>query len=118
GGAARLCRARGVDDAAHGAQMMPRLRRAGFALLGLAATLVLANWLLPPDMTRARALSPEVAAQDGTLLRAFLSPDGYWRIATAPGDVGPRYLAILEAYEDRRFDSHPGVDVLALGRAA
>jgi penicillin-binding protein 1C len=98
--------------------MKAGLKRAGYALLGLASALVLANWLLPPDMTRARNLSPQVAARDGTLLRAFLSPDGFWRIATAPRDVGPRYLALLMAYEDRRFASHPGVDVLALGRAA
>jgi len=98
--------------------MTPRLKRAGLALLGLAFLLLLADRLLPPDMTRARALSPEVTARDGTLLRAFLSPDGAWRIATSPRDVGPRYLAILKAYEDRRFGSHPGIDALALARAA
>jgi len=98
--------------------MKPGLKRAGSALLGLTTVLVLANWLLPPDMTRAQNLSPQVTAHDGTLLRAFLSPDGFWRIQTDARDVGPRYLALLKAYEDRRFESHPGVDVLALGRAA
>src|SRR6185437_13814344 len=32
-------------------------------------------------------------------------------------DVSPRYLALLKAYEDRRFDDHHGVDLLAMGRA-
>ncbi len=98
--------------------MKPGLKRAGYALLGLTTALVLANWLLPPDMTRARNLSPQVTARDGGLLRAFLSPDGFWRIETTSRDVGPRYLAMLMAYEDRRFETHLGVDVLALGRAA
>ena len=30
----------------------------------------------------------------------------------------PRYLAMLKAYEDKRFDDHSGVDPLALARAA
>jgi penicillin-binding protein 1C len=69
-------------------------------------------------MTRAQTLSPEVVARDGTLLRAFLSKDGAWRIHTTAAQVGPRYLAMLKAYEDRNFDSHFGVDPLALARAA
>jgi penicillin-binding protein 1C len=93
-------------------------RRAGFALFGLVAALVVADRANPPDMRRAQMLSQEVTARDGTLLRAFLSKDGGWRLHTAPRDVSPRYLMLLKAYEDRRFSTHPGVDVLALGRAA
>ena len=44
-------------------------------------------------------------------------PDGRWRLPVAAADVDPRYLALLMAYEDRRFDRHPGVDPLALVRA-
>jgi len=98
---------------------MTRIRRiaalAGFGLLCAAAV---ADWLNPPDMTRAKALSPEVMARDGALLRAFLSKDGAWRIKTTPDQVSPRYLAMLKAYEDRRFDHHWGVDPQALLRAA
>jgi penicillin-binding protein 1C len=98
--------------------MMPRLQRAGFALFVLACALIVADRVFPPDMTRAKTLSPEVTAKDGSLLRAFLSQDGAWRIHTEPRDVSPRYLLLLKTYEDRRFDSHPGVDLLALARAA
>ena len=91
--------------------------RAGFAVLGLVCALAAADVANPPDLTRARALSREVTARDGTLLRAFLSDDGAWRIASRPADVSPRYLAMLTAYEDKRFADHWGVDVLALGRA-
>ena len=52
------------------------------------------------------------------MLRAFLSRDGAWRIKTAPDQVNPRYLAMLRAYEDKRFDRHMGVDPSALLRAA
>ena len=97
--------------------MKPGLKQAGFLLLRLACLLFVVDRLFPPDMTRAKSLSPEVTAGDGTLLRAFLSRDGAWRIATTARNVGPRYLAMLKAYEDRRFDRHPGIDLLALGRA-
>jgi penicillin-binding protein 1C len=39
-------------------------------------------------------------------------------LPTAAEDVDPRYLALLRAYEDRRFDEHLGVDPLAVARAA
>jgi len=91
---------------------------AAFAGLGCLCAAVTADRANPPDMTRAHTLSPEVVARDGALLRAFLSQDGAWRIRTTPGQVGARYLAMLTAYEDKRFDRHHGIDGLALLRAA
>jgi penicillin-binding protein 1C len=96
----------------------PNWQRSLFALFGVGLAIVTADRANPPDMTRALALSPEVVAKDGTLLRPFLSPDGAWRIHTTPRQVSARYLLLLKAYEDRRFDSHPGVDLLAMARAA
>ncbi|HWM61193.1 MAG TPA: penicillin-binding protein 1C, partial [Rhizomicrobium sp.] len=89
-----------------------------FSAVGIFCALITADRANPPDMTRARALSPEVTARDGTLLRAFLSKDGAWRIRTTPDQVGPRYLVLLKAYEDKRFDRHWGVDPPAMLRAA
>jgi penicillin-binding protein 1C len=89
--------------------------RVAAALIGL---VTLADLVFPPDMTRANALSPEVTAKGGTLLRAFLSADGAWRIKTNSDQVGPRYLAMLMAYEDKRFARHWGVDPPAMLRAA
>jgi len=97
--------------------MRQRLVIALFTLLGLACAVAAADVANPPEMTRARTLSPEIVARDGTLLRAYLTKDGYWRIRTQVRDVSPRYLALLKAYEDRRFDSHLGVDPLAMSRA-
>ena len=84
---------------------------------GVACTLAAADVANPPDMTRARTLSPEVVDRNGHLLRAYLTKDGYWRIRTTVRDVSPRYLALLKAYEDRRFDDHLGVDPFAMARA-
>lgn len=68
-----------------------------------------------PDL--APATSVEVLAHDGRLLRAFTVDDGIWRLRVAPQSVDKGYLALLLAYEDRRFYGHGGVDLLALARA-
>ena len=90
---------------------------AAFALFGLACAVATADAANPPDMTRALNVSPEVVDRGGVLLRAFLTGDGYWRMKTSVRDVSPRYLAMLKAYEDKRFDEHWGVDPLAVLRA-
>ncbi len=94
-----------------------RLVKAGFAALGLFGALAAADRANPPDMSRYRALSPEVVDRHGALLRPFLSKDGYWRLKTTVADVNPRYLKLLKAYEDKRFDDHWGVDPAAMVRA-
>jgi penicillin-binding protein 1C len=96
----------------------PQLIVAVFALFGIACALAAADAANPPDLTRVTTLSPEVVDRNGVLLRAFLTRDGYWRIRTEVRDVSPRYLTLLKAYEDRRFDDHWGVDPLAMLRAA
>ena len=63
------------------------------------------------------ATSVEVLDRDGTLLRAYTVDDGRWRLALAPDQVDPVYLAMLIAYEDKRFRDHAGVDPLSLSRA-
>ncbi len=95
-----------------------RLIFTGWVVGGLVCAGLAVDRANPPDMTRVQTLSSEVVARDGTLLRPFLSKDGFWRLATRPDQVDPRYLVMLKAYEDKRFDSHFGVDPLALARAA
>ena len=95
-----------------------RLIVAAFAAMGVMFALAAADRANPPDLSRVRMLSPEVVGRDGRLLRPFLSKDGYWRLGTDVRDVNPRYLKLLKAYEDRRFDDHWGVDPIAIARAA
>ena len=68
---------------------------------------------LPPVTVTTGA---EVVARDGTLLRAFTVADGRWRLE--PGPVDPDYIAMLLAYEDKRFWHHGGIDLRAMLRAA
>ncbi len=72
----------------------------------------------PPPLAAAAQVSVTVLDRDGDLLRAFTTPEGRWRLPVEPDEVDPRYLAMLMAFEDRRFPSHGGVDPLAVARAA
>ncbi len=61
--------------------------------------------------------STVVADRNGVPLRIFTTPSGLWRLTADPDTVSPPYLRLLVDIEDKRFDTHPGVDPLALGRA-
>lgn len=82
--------------------------------LGLSA----ADRAYPPPLQQAGAVSAEVRDGEGQLLRAFATREGRWRLKTTAAEVDPQFIAMLLAYEDRRFYDHHGVDLLALGRAA
>ncbi|MET0327820.1 MAG: penicillin-binding protein 1C, partial [Luteimonas sp.] len=56
--------------------------------------------------------------RDGTPLRAFADTEGVWRQPATPETVSPLYLQALLGYEDRWFRWHPGINPLAMGRAA
>ncbi len=101
------------------------LRRLAFgaaAVLGcfaLAAAVLLAlDRAFPPPLPETLPVSAEVLDRDGQLLRAYATPDGYWRLATGIGQVDENFVDMLVAYEDKRFWDHEGVDFLALARAA
>ncbi len=61
--------------------------------------------------------STVVTWADGTPAHVFLSPDEKLRVPVSLDAVDPAYLDALLAFEDQRFFSHPGVDVLAVLRA-
>ena len=69
------------------------------------------------SLARAEALSVTVLDRNDRLLRAYTTADGRWRLPIEPKEVDPRYLAMLMAFEDRRFSTHRGVDPVAIGRA-
>jgi penicillin-binding protein 1C len=72
----------------------------------------------PPKLGEDIAFSTLVVDRDGQLLRPFATRDGYWRLPVTSADIDPRYLAMLLAYEDKRFYRHHGVDPRAIARAA
>ena len=109
-------------DTVLGRYRVPRRRRwlAGLLVAGLLIPVLAAGLerALPPELSRFEDRGQMVLDRSGQPLRAFGNSEGVWRLKTRPADVDPLYLAMLKAYEDRRFDSHPGVDPLAVIRAA
>ncbi len=95
-------------------------RRAAWLLL--APPLLLAalafDRACPLDLSRARTLSPELRDASGRVLNLRPAADGAVRLAAGPADVGADFVPLLLAREDRRFWTFPGVDPLALVRAA
>ena len=99
-----------------------RLKRltawSAFAALMLPALILVLDGLFPPDLHRLSDRSTLVLDKDGQLLTPFTAGDGIWRLPVTADQVDPHYLAMLVAFEDKRFASHPGVDALAVARAA
>ena len=71
----------------------------------------------PPNLKRYKDISPLVLAEDGRILRAFTVEDGLWRLPVSYSDIAPNFFTQLIAFEDKRYWTHGGVDVLALMRA-
>jgi penicillin-binding protein 1C len=96
------------------------------ALLSVAAAMLaaagaLALWIVmlgPAPLGEGLDFSTTVVDRDGRLLRPYTTPEGRWRLPARADGVDPRYLALLIACEDKRFRDHPGVDPLAVLRAA
>jgi len=89
---------------------------AGAALLALLA--IAADRQYPPVLARLDDVSTLVLDSRGDVLRAFTARSGAWRLPVDAGSVDPLFLRMLLAFEDRRYRSHPGVDPLAVARAA
>ncbi|MFP2963711.1 transglycosylase domain-containing protein, partial [Myxococcus sp. 1LA] len=104
---------------------MSRARRITRKLLplGVGALVLLvaawvAAWQVPLPARLQAPASVVMEYRDGTPAHVFLAPDERWRIPTQPERVDPDYVLALLALEDKRFFRHPGVDPLAVLRAA
>ncbi|MBN8911891.1 MAG: transglycosylase domain-containing protein, partial [Rhizobiales bacterium] len=115
------------DRASRWRRLLPHpLRLAGYTLAAVALVAAAAGIALeaikrdigPPPLEAAEAESVTVLDRNNRLLRAFTTKDGRWRLPLEVSEVDPRYLAILMAYEDKRFYDHGGVDPYAVLRAA
>ena len=88
-----------------------------WALVLVLAGLKALDQAWPPPLERLAVRTVVVNDRNGRLLRAFAGPDGRWRLPVKTGDVDPRFVKMLLAYEDKRFYHHPGIDPLAMTRA-
>ncbi|MEM8665695.1 MAG: penicillin-binding protein 1C, partial [Pseudomonadota bacterium] len=69
-----------------------------------------------PSTERASMESRLVLDREGRVLWGALAQDGRWRLTTRPSDLSADHLAMILAYEDKRFHHHLGVDPLAVVR--
>jgi penicillin-binding protein 1C len=102
------------------------LRRALYFALAFAALVLIpafaaTRWIAslgPAPVGNELTYSTTVLDREGRLLRPYATAQGRWRLPATRENVDPRFFNLLFAYEDKRFPSHHGVDLLALGRAA
>ncbi len=93
-------------------------RRVALATLYVLSPLLLVDWMFPPPLHRGDVVSGVVMDRHGAVLRVFPVEDGKWRMRAHLDAIDPDFIEALLAYEDKRFMSHGGVDLLALARAA
>jgi penicillin-binding protein 1C len=92
------------------------------ALLSAIVLLILflvADRLYPlPNAPIHSGFSQVITDRQGRPLRAFADQNGIWRHKVDVTDVSPLYIKALLGYEDRWFYFHPGINPIALVRAA
>jgi penicillin-binding protein 1C len=92
------------------------LTLAGAGVAAIAA--VVAVLALTAPLGKLQRSSPVVLDRHGVWLRALPVEDGRWRLRTDLDRTDPIFIRRLIALEDSHFWLHPGVDPVALARAA
>ncbi len=83
--------------------------------------ILLAIWSLlprPEIYRRDMGWSRMVVDRHGTILHLSTTADGRYRLRTSLADISPAWIEATLAKEDRWFRWHPGVNPIALARAA
>ena len=93
-------------------------RRVAIVVLVLLVAGEMADWSFPPPFGKLQEVSAVVLDRRGAILRIFPVKTGIWRMKATLDGIDPHFVIALLAYEDKRFPSHGGVDVVALVRAA
>ena len=92
-----------------------RRRRWRIVLILCGCFLVLFYFCLPSQLFQ-DPYSTILFSRDGRLLSAAIAQDGQWRFPESD-TVPEKFIQALTTYEDKRFYTHPGVDILSFGRA-
>src|SRR3954453_22027057 len=92
------------------------IRYTGIITLLLILLFFICNLLFPLHVEV--TYSPVVEARDGTVLHAWLAKDEQWRIQASLDEISPELKRAFVYKEDKYFYSHPGVNGLAIARAA
>jgi penicillin-binding protein 1C len=91
-------------------------RRTKLIVTGIVVLLLTAFWFSLPEKLFTRPYSTVLQSSSGELLNAAIASDGQWRFPQTDS-VPEKFAEALITFEDKRFRSHPGVDLLSLGRA-
>ncbi len=78
--------------------------------------LLVGFWCSLPSQLFVTPTSFVITDKEGNLLNASIAADGQWRFPY-DGEVPEKFRQCIITFEDKRFYYHPGVDLLALGRA-
>ena len=85
----------------------------------LAAAILLAYLLcLPRDLFKGTRYSTVIEDRNGELLGARIASDGQWRFPPSDNEVPEKFRVAIIEFEDRWFPYHPGVNPVAIVRAA
>jgi penicillin-binding protein 1C len=85
----------------------------------VSALVMVLGWMsIPlPDPPFPEDYGSVVLDANGEVLHTYLSEDEQWRFRLEANGYSEKLTAAVVTAEDRRFRSHPGVDVLSLARA-
>lgn len=95
---------------------MFRRRRSWVVGTIIVASVIFYLFFLLPQPLFKDPYSTVLEDKNGTLLSATIAPDGQWRFPQQEF-VPQKFKEAIILYEDKRFESHPGVDFISLGRA-
>ncbi|MDB5196315.1 MAG: glycosyl transferase [Flaviaesturariibacter sp.] len=77
---------------------------------------LLLNWSFP--LHDAIDFSTVIKDSRGELVNAYLTKDDKWRMKTELSEISPLLRQTIIAKEDKYFYRHPGINIIAVGRAA
>src|SRR6218665_2935218 len=91
------------------------LKRTGIVIASLIVMLFLLSWIFPlPDKIDYSSILTD---NKGEVINASLTSDDKWRMKTELDEISPLLRKTIIAKEDKYFYSHPGINVVAVGRA-
>ena len=95
---------------------------AGIAVIAMSGAALLAGWWFLPPLDPApyfqTVASGQLLDRDGRPLYLALNGEGNWSLPRRPKEFSPFLIQATLAAEDQRFYTHPGVDPVAVLRAA
>ncbi len=92
------------------------LKRLGIPTIGLFLLFLILNLIFP--LKDKVEYSTIITDKNGEVINAFLTKDEKWRMKTELTDISPLLRKTIIAKEDKYFYSHPGVNPVAVVRAA